>query len=717
MRKKRTPFIKKLLVVAIVVFVVDGYSAPTDNPQTNSPRSIPAIVFVSRNPIPVSGVKGMVAIPGFGPQFRTRVVGGKLLIRKADGSVRTIVGSPQLYDVADPCVSWDAKSIVFSGLVHPDSNWRIFVVQIDGRGLTQRTHTDRKLDLSQFGSAARAFSRYDDFDPCWLPDGRIVFASTRNPCMAGIDQVLTSNLYVMNANGTGLHRITSERNGGEEPTIDPLTGRIVYARWWMNLDRPSNITPDWLAREDKLALTTDIGNVWHAMSINPDGNSLKLYAGFTRTRFGEQTYKPSVMSDGRLLSTFSPQTSLTPSIGGTGIRWFKNGVDFEHYVIGVKSDESLRKMSAVSPPYATDPVQLTGNSILMSYSSDGRDYGIFSCSLDGTMLKKIIDLPGTLELEPQVVERRRIPPILKDEFSEILSELPPTDDPKTYYNNDAFRFDCLNIFTNGRVDEPMPDAPRITLGARIRFFMNPQRKKIQDPDPSILIKTVDVFPQGGVHEPDVPADVSLFEQIIDSTGKVLASPSGGFAHVAGMNYERLGGGTKCVGCHAGHSVLTVPVNGSIAEWFNVATSAKVAASSFFTSDQGRSYIPQRAVDRQALTGADSAIWVANEGNGAEIVLTWDIPVEIRGIVLYGISLNKAAGTTINVQDSKIFLYYNSMEVGTVSSTGRIRPQGTHIPISPTRVDSLRVIVTQFFGTVFHRRLAGLAEVETIARIH
>ena len=375
----------------------------SEHPSNSS--KLPAIVFVSRASLPASAGQG--AIPGFGPRFRTAVVGGKLLLRNADGSVRTLVGIDRLYDVADPCVSWDAKTVVFSGVVHPDSSWRIYHIRIDGSGFGQLTFSDRSLDLSQFGEAARAFLRYDDFDPCWLPDGRIVFASTRHPSMASIGQLLTSNLYVMSSDGSGLHRITSERNGAEEPTVDPVTGRVVFARWWVNIDRPSDVTREGLARDDRQALTTDIGNIWHAMSVNPDGNLLKLYAGFTRTRYGTQTYKPSVMADGRLLSTFSPNTSLTPSSGGAGIRWFKAGVDYEHHIIGLKSDESLHVATDIPPPYATDPVQLSENAILLSYSSNGSDYGIYSCSLDGKDLHEVVNFPGTLELEPQLVQERR----------------------------------------------------------------------------------------------------------------------------------------------------------------------------------------------------------------------------------------------------------------------------------------------------------------------
>lgn len=689
---------------------------PHGNDHPPLPRGLPPIVFVSRNLLP-SEQQRQGSLPGFGPRFRTATVGGKLMVQTADGKVKAIVSETRLFDVADPSVSWDGKTVVFAGVEHPDSNWRIYRVNIDGTSFSQLTFPDRRLDLSQFGAAAAAFGRYDDFDPCWLPDGRIVFASTRHPSIASFDRLLTSNLYVMNADGSGLHRITAERNGAEEPTVDPLTGRIVFARWWVNLDRPSNMTREGITREDRLALTDDIANIWHAMSVNPDGSLLRLYAGFPRTRFGTQTYKPAVMSDGTLLSTFSPQTSLTPFSGGTGIRWFKPGADVEHFVIAVRSNDSLLVQQIASPPYATDPTQFEKTSILFSYSLDGRDYGIYSSTLEGKNLRKIIDLPGTLELEPQVIVRKPIPPILQDEYPPIASELPPTEDPETHYSNDAFRFDCMNIFTNGAVDEPMPDAPRITTGARIRFFMNVQRQNPHHPDPSLLLRTVDVFHRGGVHEPGLPADVPLFEQIVDSDGKVLTTTSGGFAHVSGMNYERMGSGTKCVGCHAGHSMLTVPVNGSVAEWFNAAPSARVTASSNFVDKNGRSFIPQRLIDRQAQTGGDSVLWIANEAEGAAVALRWTIPLDVREVVLYGVKRDPGQNITLRVQNSKILLYYNSTEVGQVKSTGAISHSGTRIPLPGATIDSLTVLVTELSGVIFNSRLAALAEIEMSARIH
>jgi hypothetical protein len=274
----------------------------------------------------------------------------------------------------------------------------------------------------------------------------------------------------------------------------------------------------------------------------------------------------------------------------------------------------------------------------------------------------------------------------------------------------------MNIFTNGDVDEPMPSAPRITAGARIRFFMNVQRQNPAYPDPSIFLKDADVFLDGSVHEHDVPADVPLFEQVVDHAGRVLESPDGKFAHVTGMNFDRMGSGTKCVGCHAGHSMLEVPLNGSLAEWVNVAPSATVTASSVSELSDGSRSDPQRIVDRQARIGSDTVNWVSNEGEGALVRMIWEIPVEVREFVLYNMTKNPELGTTISVQDCEILLYYKSNLVGTVHSTGEIKTEGTSVTVTPTDVDQVTIRILRFTGLVRNRPVAGLAEVETIARI-
>lgn len=673
------------------------------SPDARAGPPLPPILFVSRNPVSPS-VQGTV--PGIGPRYRTALTGGRLLLRNARGSVTTLVGADRMMDVSDPCVSWDAKRVLFAGVERPDSSWRIYEIGLDGAGFRQVTRSDRLLDLSQFGGAAGLFHRYDDFDPCYLPDGRIVFASTRYPTLASLGRVLTSNLFIVNADGTGMRRITTERNGAEEPCVDPLTGRLVYARWWVNIDRPSNSTRGGLSREPSSALTDDIANLWQTVTVKPDGDELKLFAGFPRTRDGVQAYKPSIMADGRMLGTHTGDPSLAWGTGGSSVRLFRRGPGTPLSLLG-RADGT--------PPYALEASELDTKTIVFSYSADGEDYGVYVSRPDGSRIRPLVDFEGTLELDPQPVRRRRVPPLLEDYFPHRPADLPPTEDPDTHAQDDFFRFDCMNVFANAGVDVPIPDAPRITRKARIRFFMNVQRQNPYSPDPSILLKDAEVMYHGGVHEHDLPAEVSLFEQLVDSAGKVLQTTDGKFAHVSGFNFERQGGGTKCIGCHAGHSMMDVPMNGSVAAWFNLAPSAQAVSSSYHTSSRGNAHTPDRVVDRQARTGGDSVVWVAGEGSGAWLRLEWPMPVEVREFILYGIP-GGLLSSTVAVDDCEITLFAEGRRVRTIASTGNIGERWRRIPLAPIIIDAAQIVVKKSRGTIDGRKLTGLAEIEAIGRI-
>ncbi len=97
-------------------------------------------------------------------------------------------------------------------------------------------------------------------------------------------------------------------------------------------------------------------------------------------------------------------------------------------------------------------------------------------------------------------------------------------------------------------------------------------------------------------------------------------------------------------------------------------------------------------------------------------LSWEIPLEVKEFVLYNISQNPQAGTTLVVQNCDIVLYRGSKEVGRVPSTGRLSASGTTVPLPLTTIDAATFTITHFTGTYHRQRVAGIAEIETIARI-
>jgi hypothetical protein len=389
---------------------------------------------------------------------------------------------------------------------------------------------------------------------------------------------------------------------------------------------------------------------------------------------------------------------------------------------------------------------------VLSFAADDESaFDLCLLSADFAKIEMLVAPGESHELDAAIVAPRPPPPILVDDFVTESAPLPPTEDPNTFFLNDTFRFDCLNVFTNAAVDAPIPDAPKIAADSRIRFFLNFQRKNSLGRDPAILYREARLTPQGAVHEHDIPAEVPMFEQLIDADGKVITTPAGKAAHVTGMNFARQGEGTKCVGCHAGHSVIAVPKNGADAEWFNVATSATVTASSEWksgnpgtpastnessaaesagrpnatapagaTSLASAAGVPgpsaARVVDRRARSDSIGVAWIAAGDRDESVLLEWELPVEVTSLVLYGVHPNPAAGTDLRLENCRIELLRDDIVIESVSKTGRIAPEGTTITVPKTVIDAARVTVTKSKGRVLHQQVTGLAEIEVIARI-
>ncbi len=714
---------KLLLITLMFVFIVPEVS----NSQTfNYP-----IVFVSRNHesngnilFPQAGL-----LPGMGAFSRFKVVGGKLMSRDESGNLTTIIdstmefGGLRIIDVQQPCVHWNGNKIVFAGIEDRDSSWRIYEINRAGTRLKKITFTNRNINLSQFGNAASKFLKYDDIDPVYLPDGKIIFASTRFPALSEFGGVNTTNLYIVDTTGANLFRVTTERNSGEKPTIDPATGKILYSRWWMNIDRPSDLSGNGLTRFDSLALTTDFGNIWQVNFVNPDGDGLKQYGTDSRTRKSFFSYRPRIMPDGRMVSLYIPHLPMFNTGGSPGIRYYTKGFSEATTVIGVDSTTPLYQQNPPSygtmqAPYATDPLPLPDGRILFSYASTviEQDYGLYTCNLDGSGLTQVLDLPGTLELNAELFMPRTTPPVVQYLTAYDTNSVPPTTDPNTFYQGGLFRFDCINVYANAPVDAPIDDAPPIKKNAKFRFFFNFQRQDVNGQDYPILFREIQLDRDGKIAQGDIPANISMFEQLVDSNRNILVNRKGNIAHVLGMNFGNNGSGTKCVGCHAGHTLITVPPNLTEGSYTNLSTSADVRESSFRNSG-GISYKGVDVVDRKAMNTDQKVNWISNGSANEYVVLKWEIPIDVRRFILYDILPNSGNGTNIHVTDCELFLYKDNAVVMHIASTGELNTTGLTVQVSPiTTMDSVKIIVKSFTGTVTNQSVAGLAEIETNARV-
>ncbi|HSX61737.1 MAG TPA: hypothetical protein VLF18_16205, partial [Tahibacter sp.] len=739
-------------VVAFAAFVT-GLLFSTRAAQA---QSIPALVFVERQ-IPTNGNTHWPAnaLPGVGAYARLRPAApARLRVRDSDGTLRTLLDgaapNAPLIDMAGPSVSWDGLRIAFAGLAPgswntaPGANpggWRIYEIGADGSGLRAVTHSDIAADYSQFGAGAAPWP-YDDYDPAWLPDGRLVFASTRWPAFAHDADARTSNLWVVDANGMRLHRITSERNGADRPLIDPVSGKIVYFRWWRNQRLPADGMNDipvaagqpqlgWLQHGGLTTQSTPgARNGWQIVSVNPDGSELVLFGGKPDSDADGFGYGGGFAANGTLYANYFPSHQLADAAGFGGIRAYRRGATQWSAHSGVtRRDPALRipgtpdAAQLYAGPYTTDAEVLPDGRLVFARAADTtQDYGLWIAAV-GASPQPLHDLPGTAELRPRVLAARTPPPILPDVYRDqpmtapYPQFLPPPAGGAP--RDGTFVFDARNVYANAAVDVDIPSAPAVGSAASIRFYADHQRTALGT-FPSLdwpLFLGEQAISAAGRVSANAPAFLPLFEQVRSAAGAGYAVPRTGWprgdgrAHVAGMNHDRAGVAAQCSGCHAGHTLIPVPGEADT-PWSNLAPGAALRASS---TRPGANR--DGLVDRQVFLGPIRAYWTSSPGqvSGQWVELEFPVPVAVRRVRLYNPRPGDEANCSLQVTSTRVTVRDANGTVLDTRTTGSLLLFGTDVGFPDVTARRVRVEILGTTGTFDGSAAAGLAEVEVIAK--
>jgi hypothetical protein len=215
-------------------------------------------------------------------------------------------------DVRDIDVSHDGTKIIFSlRLEDPDPNddeippWNIW---------------EYNLETGQLRSMMSAVNadKGDDISPRYLPDGRIVFASTRQkktkaillqenlgkPQFSALDEdenTKAFTLHIMDENGNNIEQLSFNQSHDLDPVI-LNNGEIMFSRW------------------DNMNRVADAVSLY---KMNPDGSNLQIVYGGHSHASGTagnlvpvQFVRPREMMDGRVMAILKP---FTGTFGGGDI--------------------------------------------------------------------------------------------------------------------------------------------------------------------------------------------------------------------------------------------------------------------------------------------------------------------------------------------------------------------------------------------------------------
>src|SRR5882762_5053369 len=239
------------------------------------------------------------------------------------------------WDVKDVDTSADGTRVVFAMrgplAVNQDPkkppSWRIYEYVITSD--TLRAVIDPATDPT-----------VNDVSPHYLPDGRIVFSSTRQtqsqatlldenkPQFAAQDEDRNEPAFVlevMNADGTGVHQISFNQSHDRDATV-LANGRVLWSRW------------DHAPGKDAM----------HLYSANPDGTDLELYYGANSHMTGTNNtvvefVQPREMQDGRILALMRQYTDV--DLGGNLVI-----IDGTHFV---ENTQPLAANAALTGPAQT----------------------------------------------------------------------------------------------------------------------------------------------------------------------------------------------------------------------------------------------------------------------------------------------------------------------------------------------------------------------------
>jgi hypothetical protein len=299
-----------LILTSLAVTAARAVDVPAIlQPRLNAPETgFDEIVFAARQP----GVGGHW-YENFGhyvldPAHKLYRAKGRLcLLNVRTGEVNVLLDD-EAGSIRDPQVHYDARKILFSYRPGGTDYFHLYEIDTDGRNLRQLTR-----------------GPFDDIEPTYLPDGGIMFCSSRCnrwvPCW--YSQVAI--LYRCEADGSGIRAVSANIEHDNTPWPLP-DGRIIYERWEY-VDR------------------SRVG-FHHLWTCNPDGTGQMVYYG--------NMHPETVMIDPRpipgtndIVAIFSPGHGKAEHAGAVTVVSPRKGPDDKPSARRVSKEDDWRDAYAL----------------------------------------------------------------------------------------------------------------------------------------------------------------------------------------------------------------------------------------------------------------------------------------------------------------------------------------------------------------------------------
>ena len=231
---------------------------------------------------PLVGLRGRLCIL----DLQTNRV--QILIKDQDGTLR------------DPCVSYDGKKILFSWRKSGAGQFHLYEINADGTGIRQLTS-----------------GIYDDIEPCYLPDGGIIFVSSRARRWVNCWITPVATIHRCNADGSGIQILSPNVEQDNTPWV-LSDGRILYTRW------------EYVDRSQL--------RFHHLWTMNPDGTGQKVFFGNMHNWNVYVDAKPIPGSD-KILFSNSPKHGKAEHAGDLATVTAANGPDDKSAIKTIRSGD------------------------------------------------------------------------------------------------------------------------------------------------------------------------------------------------------------------------------------------------------------------------------------------------------------------------------------------------------------------------------------------